>query len=103
MAASCFWARQRPKRRAIRIRPNKSEVALLKIFAIAALTAGLGLAQPAPQAAPQPNDYSDAKTWLCRPGLQGDACDVDLTTTVIAADGKMTHEAWTADPNAPVD
>ena len=75
----------------------------MKIFAIAALTAGLGLAQPAPQAAPQPNDYSDAKTWLCRPGLQGDACDVDLTTTVIAADGKMTREAWTADPNAPVD
>jgi len=34
----------------------------------------------------KPNNYADAKSWLCRPG-QHDACDVDLTTTVIAADG----------------
>src|SRR5215471_15591369 len=50
----------------------------------------------------QPNDYSDAKSWLCRPG-QHDACDIDNSTTVIAPDGKMTREAWKADPNAPVD
>ena len=31
-----------------------------------------------------PNDYTDAKTWLCRPGRTGDACDIDLTTTVVA-------------------
>ena len=29
---------------------------------------------------------------------KGDACDVDLTTTVIAADGTMTRETWSADP-----
>jgi hypothetical protein len=84
-----------------------------KLFVIAALAAGVIFAQPAPQAAPQPapqpapapqpNDYSDAKSWLCRPGLHNDACDVDLTTTVIAADGKLTPEKWTADANAPVD
>jgi len=30
----------------------------------------------------KPNDYSDAKSWLCRPG-QHDACDIDLSTTVM--------------------
>jgi hypothetical protein len=75
-----------------------------KTLIIAALAAGLGFAQPAPQPAPQPNNYRDAKSWLCRPGLHGDdACDVDLTTTVIGADGKLTRETWTADANPPVD
>jgi hypothetical protein len=59
--------------------------------------------QPAAPAAPQsPNDYADAKSWLCRPGQHG-ACDVDHTTTVVAADGKLTRETWTANPNAPID
>jgi Protein of unknown function (DUF3089) len=53
-------------------------------------------------AAAQPNDYSNPKSWLCRPG-QHDACDVDLTTTVIAADGTLSREPWSADPNAPID
>jgi hypothetical protein len=35
--------------------------------------------------------------------LHPDACDVDLTTTVIARDGKFTREIWTADASAPVD
>jgi hypothetical protein len=64
---------------------------------LAALTACLASAQTTP------NDYADAKSWLCRPGLQHDACEIDLTTTVIAADGKLTRETWTADPNAPID
>ena len=53
----------------------------------------------------QPNDYGNRKSWLCRPGRPGskDACDVDLTTTVVAADGTLTRETWTADPNAPID
>jgi hypothetical protein len=60
----------------------------------------------APPAAAPANDtkvdYSDDKSWLCRPGRH-DACDVDLNTTVVAADGKLTPERWTADPNAPID
>jgi hypothetical protein len=48
------------------------------------------------------NDYADAKNWLCRPGQQ-DACAVDLTTTVVAADGTTTREPFTANPNAPID
>jgi len=51
---------------------------------------------------PAKNDYSKAETWLCRPGRH-DACDVDLTTTVISASGKLTREPWTANPKAPID
>ena len=57
---------------------------------------------PAPPAAATKNDYSKPQSWLCRPGRQ-DACAVDLTTTVVAANGKLTVEKWAADPNAPVD
>ena len=48
------------------------------------------------------NDYSKAESWLCRPGRH-DACDVDLTTTVISASGKLTREPWAANPKAPID
>ncbi|MGH9802157.1 MAG: DUF3089 domain-containing protein [Blastocatellia bacterium] len=55
------------------------------------------------QATPQPkNDYGKAESWLCRPGRQ-DACAVDLTTTIVAANGKLTEEKWKANPNAPID
>jgi hypothetical protein len=68
----------------------------------------LGAQTPAaqPAAAPaeiKPNDYKDDASWLCRPGRKGDACDVDLTTTVVAADGTLTREAFAADPKAPID
>jgi len=86
---------------------------VLRHFAIgAALFAGLVAAGPAraqapaaapPAEAPKPNDYSDPKTWLCRPGAH-DACDIDETATVVAADGKLTKEtSWKANPNAPID
>ena len=91
---------------------------MLKTFAIgAALAASLAhspsaAAQPPTPAAqppaasaeaPKPNDYSDSKSWLCRPGKANDACAVDETTTVVTADGKMTRETWKADPSAPID
>ena len=79
----------------------------LVVFGSLAATPPLGAqtpaAQPAAPAAVTPNDYTDDRTWLCRPGRKGDACDIDLTTTVIAADGTMTRETWAADPKAPVD
>src|ERR671913_260737 len=58
---------------------------------------------PTPQAAPPPSDYSKPENWLCRPGRAGDACAIDLTTTVVAADGKISRETFTANPNAPID
>ncbi len=48
------------------------------------------------------NDYSDGRTWLCRPG-RTDACVVDLTTTVVAGDGTLKREEWNANRNAPID
>ncbi|MGB6728181.1 MAG: DUF3089 domain-containing protein [Terracidiphilus sp.] len=52
--------------------------------------------------APAPNDYSKPENWLCLPERQ-DACAVDLTTTVIATDGKMREEAWTPAVDPKVD
>ena len=54
------------------------------------------------QSTAEKNDYSKPDSWLCRPG-RTDACSVDLTTTVVEATGKMTREAFTADPKAPID
>src|SRR5580704_10379077 len=62
-------------------------------------------AAPAPAAAdapPAPNDYGDKANWLCWPG-RADACETDLTTTVIKADGSTRVEAFKADPKAPID
>ena len=60
----------------------------------------------APTAATAPSDskvdYADDTSWLCRPGRH-DACDIDLNTTIVAADGQLTPERWTADANAPID
>lgn len=54
------------------------------------------------KAAAAPNDYAKAENWLCRPGRH-DACDIDLSTTVVAANGKLTPEPWAANPKAPID
>lgn len=60
-------------------------------------------AEPAPAApAAQPNDYSKPETWLCRPG-QKDSCAVDLSTTIVAPNGKFKKESFKAARNAPVD
>ena len=78
------------------------------LFAVLTSAAIPAAAQAPAAAAPpavevKPNDYSDEKSWLCRPGRTGDACDVDLTTTVIAADGSMTRETFAPNPKAPID
>src|SRR5262245_23906416 len=52
--------------------------------------------------APQPIDYSRPESWLCRPEAQ-DACNQDASATVVTPDGKMTKQAFAADPNAPID
>jgi hypothetical protein len=53
-------------------------------------------------AQPAKNDYANPKNWLCLPGRQ-DACAVDQTATIVAADGKLTRESWKVDPAAPID
>lgn len=59
-------------------------------------------APPPTSAAVAPNDYSRDASWLCRPGRQ-DACAVDLTTTIVHANGSLTREAWTPASNAQID
>jgi hypothetical protein len=88
---------------------------LLAAFAAGLLLTGVARAQtplptpPQPAAQPEPpkpNNYSDSSAWLCRPGrtaAEKDACQIDLSTTVVAADGSLTREAFKPDPNAPVD
>jgi hypothetical protein len=57
----------------------------------------------APAAAlPAKNDYSRGENWLCRPGRQ-DACAVDLSSTIVSADGKLKSEPWAANPKAAID
>lgn len=71
-------------------------------FFLTALVSTIVLSRAQDHPAAAKNDYSKAETWLCRPGRH-DACDVDLTTTVISANGKLTREPWTANPKAPID
>ncbi len=81
-----------------------SNIIRISIAACGLLLSAAAFSQSsAPESAPPvANDYSKPETWLCRPGRQ-DACAVDLTTTVIAADGKLTREPFKANPNAPID
>ncbi|MGH9384471.1 MAG: DUF3089 domain-containing protein, partial [Vicinamibacterales bacterium] len=79
---------------------------LIPILALSAAAAS-AQTQPSQQATPAPaavtpNDYADEKNWLCRPGRQ-DACAVDLTTTIVSADGTLAPETWRAEPDAPID
>jgi Protein of unknown function (DUF3089) len=49
------------------------------------------------------NDYSNKANWLCWTGKPGDACAIDLTTTVVKADGTESIEKFVANPKAPID
>lgn len=73
---------------------------LVLALLLAACAAPGAFAAPATQ--PAPNDYTDPANWLCRPG-RADACAADQTATVVNADGSESKEAWSADPNAPID
>jgi Protein of unknown function (DUF3089) len=56
-------------------------------------------AAPSPSPAP---DYAKAEAWLCRPG-RADACAQDQSATVVAEDGALKAESFSADPDAPID
>ena len=93
---------------ALSLRPDREPIMRstptlpLVLLALATLTgAPLPLVAQSEEGVP-PNDYADGASWLCRPGRH-DACAVDMTTTVVAADGTLTPEPWSADPDAPID
>src|SRR6267378_679510 len=86
-SAMCYGAPgDRRLRKKQRPKPKSNEKIgfMWKLSLFVALAAVPGLAQP--------NNYGDAKPWLCRPG-QHDACDVDLTTTVIAPGRKLSRDS----------
>ena len=77
---------------------------LMMKAATLAVGAAIGLGATTAQAqAPAKNDYARPEAWLCWPGKAGDACAVDMTTTVIKADGSTSVERFKADPKAPID
>jgi hypothetical protein len=59
-------------------------------------------ASEATPASQPPNDYNRGENWLCRPG-RDDACTVDISTTIVNANGKLSREAFKANANAPID
>ncbi len=81
--------------------PSRGLNILAALAALVAPVGGAARAQTAP-GAPPPNDYGDKANWLCQPGA-ADACQTDLTTTVVAADGSMKVQRYVADPHPPID
>jgi hypothetical protein len=77
--------------------------ALAAFAAASSLTWGGAAAWAQSPPEPAPNDYAASATWLCRPDIPDNVCDVDLTTTVIAADGSTHVQPFKADPDAPID
>jgi hypothetical protein len=83
-----------------------------KLLGALALSAGVMLGGAAYAQAPAQggasgplpkNDYADKANWLCFPGKANDACAIDLTTTVVKANGTETVELFKPDPKAPID
>lgn len=95
------------------IRSSGEDMSRTLLAALAATAGALALASAATPAQAQTavtppgvvlpaNDYGDKANWLCWPG-QDDACAGDNSTTIVAANGAMSVETWSADPQAPVD
>ncbi len=77
------------------------------LLALLVLATGIAPARASAQASlaagiTSHNDYASPENWLCH-ARKNDACDVDLTTTVISAHGELARENWKPDANAPID
>jgi len=48
-------------------------------------------------------DYAKLDAWLCHPDNKKDACDQDLSVTVVAADGKLSKKDVKEARNQPID
>lgn len=82
-------------------------VAALAIAALSLASSPAAWAQSAPLSAQSPApslaaDYSVASNWLCRPGRQ-DACAADISSTIVAANGKLTQARFTRAASPRVD
>lgn len=72
----------------------------LRQLTIAGAIAALSFAAHAQEVAP---DYSELDSWLCHPDNPHDACDRDLTTTVIKADGSFTRKEFQENSDPKID
>ena len=71
---------------------------------IAAITfLGSAQAEVSGQDAFERNDYTEMQNWLCHPGKSDDACAVDLTTTIVEANGATTVEDFSAAEEPVID
>lgn len=66
-------------------------------------TAEGGEQPPAPYAGYSSRVYDSADAWLCRPDVDGDACDIDLDAERIDADGSRQVEPFEPNAAPPVD
>src|SRR5687768_15980330 len=73
-----------------------------KVAAAAALATTLWTGGAQAQPAKPQIDYSKDDAWLCRPGRK-DACAIDMTATVVNANGTYAVERWETNPKAEVD
>ena len=81
-----------------------SRILAILAAAVAVTAGGEAVGQSVlPDAPPPPNNYADKATWLCWPGMANSACDADLATTVIQANGAVTVEPFKPDPKAKID
>lgn len=103
--------RLRIERSVITARMLPTPLYLLSALAIGIATlAGCSASRVMPDNAPSTtattrparNDYGNTANWLCRPG-RADACNIDLTATILPFDGAPRREGWEANLLAPVD
>lgn len=72
-------------------------------FAMPGLVAGLLVSGVAgAQDTTETVDYADSNNWLCLPDYPR-ACGVDLSTTIVNADGSTRLTPWSGNPNARID
>jgi hypothetical protein len=73
---------------------------MIRQLTVGLLLAGLSHTALSQDTAP---DYSNLDHWLCHPGKNDDACDRDLTTTIIKADGSFVREPFEESDSKPID
>lgn len=71
-----------------------------RLLALGLLAAGLTASAAAEDGAP---DYSQLDIWLCHPDKENDACDRNLDTTIIKADGSFEIERFQESDRQDID
>lgn len=74
--------------------------ALVVLSLAASLLAGCGSIRNCVPHAQDDPDYASPAAWACRPDVDGDACDIDLTAVEVLADGstQLVPHAPAVDP-----